>query len=54
MENKEAFFSELIRILLCLGKLSGDSILARDFENLIKTDLVSYSKKQLHSIKREL
>ena len=47
MDNKEALFSELVKILLFLGKPTGDSILAGDFENLIKTDLVSYSEKAI-------
>ena len=39
-DKKKAFFDLLLTILLCLGKLIGQT-LAYEFQNIIKTEIVS-------------
>ena len=44
MENKEAFFGELIIIVLSLGKLTGEILVAYHFENINNIERISLSK----------
>ena len=53
MGNKESFFGEVMTVLQCLVKLTGDFLTAYDIENIIMTEIVSLSMQQLHSIKRQ-